>query len=77
MRPDFPDQVWDRLQTQSPPRQAVLGMPGLEWFAAAAVALAITLVALNLDLFDLTHEPNSPLVDELVVSDWTALDSPL
>ena len=44
---------------------------------AASVALAITLVALNRDLLDLTHEPNSPLVDELVVSDWTVLDSPL
>lgn len=77
MRPDFPDQVWERLQTQPPPRQAALGLTGLGWFAAASVALALTLVALNRDLLDLTHDPNSPLVDELVVSDWTALDSPL
>lgn len=73
----FSDRLWERLQNQ-PARPGRTWPPsGLGWCAALSIAIAIAIVAFNRDLLDLTHEPNSPLIDELVVSDWTALDSPL
>jgi hypothetical protein len=75
----FTDRLWSSLEQKqlvTPPSRS-FRLSGLGWCAAASIALAITIVGFNLDLFELTHEPNSPLVDELVVSDWTALDAAL
>lgn len=77
MSPDFPARVWDALQAQPSSHSKAWKMTGLGWIAAAAVAISVSLLVFNRDLLDLSLEPNSPLVDELVVCDWTALDSPL
>jgi len=68
-------ELQQRQQVSSPSR--FFRLSGLGWCAAASIALAITIIGFNRDLFELTHAPTSPLVDELVVSDWTAMDAAL
>lgn len=74
----FNDRLWANLPSQPvSPTSRTFRLSGFGWCAAASIALAIVIVGLNRDLFDLTHSPTSPLVDELAVSDWTALDAAL
>jgi hypothetical protein len=75
---NFKDRLWARLEAEPVslrPRSA--SMATLTWCAAASLLLAVAVVGINRDLLDLTHDPNSPLIDELAVTDWTALDAAL
>jgi hypothetical protein len=73
----FQNRLWERLQNRPAPPGRTWRPSGLGWCAALSIAIAIAIVAFNRDLLDLTHKPNSPLIDELAVIDWTAVDSPL
>lgn len=74
----FRDRLWANLPSQPVSLSSrTTRLSGLGWCAAVSIALAIVIVGFNRDLFDLAHSPTSPLVDELVVSDWTALDAAL